>query len=74
MYSEINTTFCADPLNASFALIVTSQLICLANQLTCFCMRATLAFNGLKSESTFEIKVIFGRTVFLILLALAGNM
>ena len=29
--------------------IETSQLICCANQLTGFCMRATLAFNGLSS-------------------------
>ena len=29
--------------------IETSQLICIANQLTGFYMRATLAFNGLKT-------------------------
>ena len=34
-------------LNASVALIETSQLICCANQLTSFYIRATLAFNGL---------------------------
>ena len=36
-----------NPLSASVALIETSQLICTANQLTGFCMRATLALNGL---------------------------
>ena len=35
-----------NPLNASVALIETSQLICTANQLTGFYMRATLPFNG----------------------------
>ena len=31
--------------------IETSQLICIANQLAGFYMRATLAFNGLRSQS-----------------------
>ena len=35
-----------NPLNASVALIETSQLICTANQLTGFYIRATLPFNG----------------------------
>ena len=35
------------PLNASVALIETSQLICTANQLTGFYMRSTLAHNDL---------------------------
>ena len=39
-----------NPLNASIALIETSQLICIANQLTGLYMRATLAFNGLKKN------------------------
>ena len=34
-------------LNASVTVIETSQLICFANLLTGFYMRATLAFNGL---------------------------
>ena len=39
-----------NPLSASVALIYieTSQSICIANQLTGFYMRATLALNGLK--------------------------
>ena len=37
-----------NPLSASVALIETSQLICTANQLTFFYMKATLALNGLK--------------------------
>ena len=40
-----------NPLNARAALIETSQLICRANQLFGFCMRATLAFNGLIQHS-----------------------
>ena len=36
-----------NPLSASVALIETSQLICSANQLTGFYMKATLALNGL---------------------------
>ena len=36
-----------NPLSASVALIETSQLICAANQLTGFYMRATLTINGL---------------------------
>ena len=37
-----------NPLNANVALnIETSQLICTANQLSGFYMRATLSFNGL---------------------------
>ena len=39
--------FLINQLNASVALIETSQLICCANQLTSFYIRATLAFNGL---------------------------
>ena len=39
-----------NPLSASVALIKTSQLICCANQLTGFYMRATLALNGLLSD------------------------
>ena len=35
---------------ASVALIETSQLVCCANQLTDFYMRATLALNGLKTK------------------------
>ena len=38
---------CIKQLNASDALIETSQLICRANQLTDFYMMATLAFNEL---------------------------
>ena len=40
------------PLNASVCChIETSQLICCANQLTGFYMRATLTFNGLTSSA-----------------------
>ena len=38
---------CLNPVNASVALLETSQLICYANRLTGFYMRLTLAFNGL---------------------------
>ena len=37
-----------NPLNASVALIKISQLICTVNQLTGFCMSATLAVNGFR--------------------------
>ena len=37
-----------NPLSATVAHIETNDLICIANQLTGFCMRATLAFNGLE--------------------------
>ena len=37
----------------------TSQLICKANKLTDFCMRATLALNGLISLSIFRSFLIF---------------
>ena len=36
-----------NPINASATVIQFSQLICTANQLTGFCTRTTLAFNGL---------------------------
>ena len=36
-----------NPLSASFVLIKNSQMICTTNQLTGFCMRTTLALNGL---------------------------
>ena len=39
-----------NPLSASVALKETSQLICAANQLIGFYMRATLALNGLNNE------------------------
>ena len=38
-----------NPLSASVALIETSQLICAANQLTGFYMRAILALNALSN-------------------------
>ena len=38
-------------LSASVAHVETSQLICTANQLTGFYVRATLALNGLRSWS-----------------------
>ena len=42
-----------NPLNANVThYIETSQLICIANQLIGFYMRATLAFNGLSEKST----------------------
>ena len=44
------------PLSASVALIIeTSQLICWANQLTGFYMRATLALNGLKEKCIYYV-------------------
>ena len=46
------------PIKCRFCLhIETSQLICTANPLTCFCMRSTQAFNGLTqgSETVFLI-------------------
>ena len=39
--------------------IETSQLICCANQLTGFCMRATLSFNGLRQESVPSVISMF---------------
>ena len=44
---RVVTFWVINPLSASVALIETSQLICTANQLTGFYMRATLALNGL---------------------------
>ena len=44
---NIDKAFVLNPLNASVTLIETSQLIYRPNQLTGFCMRATLTFNGL---------------------------
>ena len=50
---------CIKQLNASDALIETSQLICRANQLTDFYMRATVAFNGLNNtKAIFEPQFI----------------
>ena len=42
--------FFINPLNASVSLIENRQLICCANQLTGFYMRATLAFTGLSKK------------------------
>ena len=39
--------FCINSLSASVAHIEISQLICIANHLTGFYMRATLTLNGL---------------------------
>ena len=39
--------FCVNPISANVGLIETSQLICCANQLIGFYMRATLPLNGL---------------------------
>ena len=38
--------------------IETSQLICTANQLTGFYMRATLAFNGLNSKGALLLSLV----------------
>ena len=44
------------PTNTCCPFIETSQLICRANQLTAFCMRATLALNGLNEYESFFLK------------------
>ena len=44
-------------LNACFPHIETSQLICIANQLAGFYMRAAVAINGLIEEERKRIKV-----------------
>ena len=43
-----------NPLRACVTLIETSQLICTANQLTGFYMRAALALNGLNKLIVFS--------------------
>ena len=53
--------FIFNPLNASVALIVTSQLICTADQLTGFYITATLAFNRLIFEFQLIIPLDTGR-------------
>ena len=47
-----------NPLNPSVALIFKPVNQCCSNQLTGFCMRATLTFNGLKKfiKKVFHIK------------------
>ena len=52
---EVNLPKVAQPIKCQcHPHLETSQLICCANQLTCFYTRETLAFNGLILEAKFD--------------------